>query len=375
VRNPFTPSFGSSPPLLVGRDDVIEQFSEAIDDGPGSPGRATLYTGSRGVGKTVLLNAVEERARSFGWLVITETATPGLVRRLVEEHLPSLLRDQDDDGTRRRLTGLNAPSGLGGASWETRDSHPVSAGLRNQICDLTDLLARHETGLLITVDEIPRRQTDDLRQLAAVVQHAFREDRDLAFVGAGLPSAISDLLNDDVLTFLRRADRHVLGPVDVLEVAQAIREPIETSGRTISVDACRVAADATGGYPFLIQLIGHNIWRQQPKERSISKEDVYKGVAAARHRMGSLVHEPALVDASHVDRSFLVAMAVDDGPSHMHDIANRLGVSAGYAGQYRRRLIEAQLIESTAYGEIDFAVPYMRDYLRDQAAGLSVPAE
>ena len=59
--NPFHPSFGVSPPLLVGRDDLVEEFVEAIENGPGASGRATLYTGPRGAGKTVLLSAIEDR--------------------------------------------------------------------------------------------------------------------------------------------------------------------------------------------------------------------------------------------------------------------------------------------------------------------------
>ncbi len=70
MPNPFHPGFGVSPPLLVGRDSLIAEFGEALEDGPGSAGRATLYTGARGSGKTVMLNAVEDRARSAGWVVI-----------------------------------------------------------------------------------------------------------------------------------------------------------------------------------------------------------------------------------------------------------------------------------------------------------------
>ncbi len=55
MTNPFHPTFGVSPPLLVGRDDVLAEFGQALDDGPGSSGRATLYTGARGAGKTVVL--------------------------------------------------------------------------------------------------------------------------------------------------------------------------------------------------------------------------------------------------------------------------------------------------------------------------------
>lgn len=77
--NPFHASFGVSPPLLVGRDGVLEDFVEALEDAAGAAGRATLYTGARGAGKTVMLNAVEDRAKEHGWLVISETASPGFV--------------------------------------------------------------------------------------------------------------------------------------------------------------------------------------------------------------------------------------------------------------------------------------------------------
>jgi hypothetical protein len=91
VGSPFTPSFGTSPPLLAGRDELIALFAEALDDGPGATARATLYTGARGAGKTVMLNVVEETARKRGWLVISETATSGFITRLSDDHLPRLL--------------------------------------------------------------------------------------------------------------------------------------------------------------------------------------------------------------------------------------------------------------------------------------------
>jgi hypothetical protein len=91
VANPFKPSFGVSPPVLVGREKLIEEFVEGLEDGPGSAARATIYTGARGSGKTVMLNAVEGRARELGWLVVSETASPGFVDRITRQELPRLL--------------------------------------------------------------------------------------------------------------------------------------------------------------------------------------------------------------------------------------------------------------------------------------------
>ena len=79
------------------------------------------------------------------------------------------------------------------------------------------------------------------------MQHAFREGRELAFAGAGLAASISDVVNDEVLTFQRRADRHALGSVGRSDVERAFREPIEAAGRTISAAALEVMIDGAGG--------------------------------------------------------------------------------------------------------------------------------
>jgi AAA ATPase domain len=368
VPNPFHPSFGVSPPLLVGRDHLLEDFVEALQDGPGSAGRATLYTGARGAGKTVMLNAVEDRAKSLGWVVISETASPGFIGRIVRQHLPRMLAGFDPDAVGRRLSGITAPLGAGGVAWNTVEAHVAEMGLRNQVELLTELLAENGTGLLVTLDEIHHNQIGELRELATTVQHAFREERELAFVGAGLASSISDVTGDEVLTFLRRAERHALGSVGRKDVERALREPIEGSGRRVDDIALAAMVDGTRGYPFLIQLVGAQTWRLHPNVTEISIEDAERGVSNALRRLGSLVYEPALADTSAIDRSFLLAMAQDDGPAKMADIQHRLGVDVRYASQYRLRLIAAELIEPVRHGYVDFALPYLREYLREHAA-------
>lgn len=370
MANPFKPTFGATPPLLAGRDEQIADFADALDDGPGASGRATLYTGARGSGKTVMLNAVEDEARSRGWLVVSETATEGLIETLTKSRLPALLRNIDPDAVRRHLTQVELPLIKGGISWDTVESHVVAMDLREQVNLLTDLLAENETGLLITVDEIHPARSAELRQLATVIQHAFRENRQLAFVGAGLTASVSDLLNDDVLTFLRRADRHNLGSVDLDHVRQAIEQPIIESGRTVEPSALQAMVEGTRGYPFLIQLVGAQCWRINPTVNTITRNDAKQGIERAHLRLGSLVHAPALNQLSDIDKSYLLAMSQDDDRSSTGEIAARLNVSPHYAGVYRDRLIASELIEPAGYGFVDFTLPYLREYLREHAASL-----
>lgn len=372
ASSPFRPSFGTTPPVLAGRDQVIAAIGDALDDGPGALGRATLFTGGRGVGKTVMLNEAEAQAKERGWVVLSETATRGLVARMVSEGLPLVARQLDFPPLERRISGVNLPLNLGGVDLDVTQKNQAAAGLRTQLNELTDHLDRQGTGLMITVDEIHAGRQDDLEALGAVIQHCFREERPVALVAAGLPAAVQDLLKAKVLTFLRRADRHHLGAVDSADVALALRQPIETAGRSITDEALAEAVAGTGGYPFLIQLIGHWIWRARPTAPVIDLAQVGEGVTAARRRMGSLVHEPALYDLSSVDRTFLAAMATDPGPSQMSDIASRMSVNTNYASQYRLRLIAADMIKPAGHGRVSFALPYLRDYLHEHAATLGL---
>ena len=363
--NPFKPTAGATPPLLVGRDDTLEEFSESLDDGPGAPARLALFTGPRRIGKTVMLTEVADLALRRGWVTLSETATPGLIGRLT--HAASAALGEVDPATApgRSVTGVSLPGIGGGVTFSAR---PVAAvQWRSEVGRLLDVLERNDTGLLITVDEVHRAAREDLRDLAATFQHLIREDRNVALAVAGLPSAVSDLLNDDVLTFLRRATPFALDDVPLDAVRDALRATVTQEGRTIAEDALTAATDATSGYPFMIQLVGYHVWRKATGQH-IDLNAVHAGIPAARKRLGSTVHAAALADLSAVDRTYLLAMSQDDGESSTGELAQRLHETPHYASVYRARLIAAGVIEPTRRGYVDFAIPYLREYLREHAA-------
>ena len=369
--NPFRPTFGSSPPVLVGRDALVDQFSGGLEEGPGAPDRATLYTGTRGSGKTCLLNTAEDAATSRGWWTISETANAGLVSRFVSDHLPRALAEVDTDDRRSTLTGVSGPFGLG-ANWQSTDDHRPMPSLRSQLALLTELMDDRDAGVLVSLDEVHGGDIDELRELCTTVQHLIRENRQIAFVAAGLPDAIQNrLLRDPVLTFLRRAERHRLGMLSPLESADGLRIPIERGGRSITDDALAEAVELTAGYAYMVQVVGHTIWKQDPQRSTIDTADVAAARPAAIERVGRLVHDPSLAALSDRDRQFLAAMALDSGPSKMSDIAERLGVDKNYASQYRRRLLATELIEAPQRGAVAFALPYLRDHVR----GLDIPLD
>ncbi|WP_417564204.1 ATP-binding protein [Microbacterium sp.] len=312
-----------------------------------------------------MLTEVAERASANGWIAVDVTASPGML-----DEVADMLSARAQELLPRRGREVTSV-GAAGFSLGLAPSERATTGWRRYMTALITALNDRGTGVLITVDEV-HASVDELRQLASTYQHFVREDLDVAIAMAGLPSAVSALLNDDVLTFLRRAHRTTLEDVSLDAVEAALGQTITTEGRSITPAGLAKAAAATLGYPFLIQLVGFHIWRQHPDTTEISAGDVDAGIQGARRRLGTSVHEASLADLSAVDRTFLVAMAQDDRPSKLAAIASRMGVDTNYASQYRARLIDAGIIEPAGHGLVTFTVPYLRDYLQEHAATMGL---
>jgi hypothetical protein len=84
LQNPFRPTAGATPPDLVGRGGVLDEFAYGLRIGSGAPGLLTIFTGARGIGKTVMLGAAEDLALASGWAVVSETATGRFLGRIGE---------------------------------------------------------------------------------------------------------------------------------------------------------------------------------------------------------------------------------------------------------------------------------------------------
>jgi type II secretory pathway predicted ATPase ExeA len=364
--NPFRPSAGANPPALIGRDEVLDEFEESLKAGPGSPYRLLRITGSRGSGKTVLLNALGQRAKKLHWDVIDETASEDFITRLIIALRESKLE---------HIKSFSLPSigieGLGNAALGSIEfsDRALPMTLRESMTKRIEHISKHHTdrGLFITLDETQGADATELRALAIATQHLIRENLNIAIAFAGLPGMASSLLHGNVTTFLRRAAPISLKDIPYDLVRESFTHVMRENGYSIDADALETATEATQGYPFMIQLVGYNIWRKATNNH-IDLAAAESGAEAAKIRLGGTVHEPAIENLSEVDRTYLLAMAQDEGPSRTSDIAQRLDKDVQYAGRYRERLIQSGIIFASSYGYVDFTIPYLRQWLQEHAA-------
>ncbi len=182
---------------------------------------------------------------------------------------------------------------------------------------------------------------------------------------AGLPYAVSDVLNDTVLTFLNRAEKVELGPISVSSIRAYYDRAFSETGIECPDDILDKAAEATHGLPYFMQLLGYYMTEYAEYSKRIDITLFNKARSAAVRDMNDNVFNPVISPLSDNDRHFLKAMAECEEPAGIDELKKRLGSKAASVQTYRKRLIEAGVIESPRRGELVFAIPYFKEYLRN----------
>lgn len=355
MSNPFNPSFGKRPTHFYGRQEIARSILSSIDD-TNSPWRTTLITGVRGSGKTSLLSDIRLNLNSPD--VITLYIVPN--EAILDSILTQLFRQLPKSISKNIPILKNISLNLGvsiGLEKDAKMPH-FTETFPYQIMELIDAHMRLNKHIVFLIDEA-QKHTEDIRVFINTYQDLVMREYSVSLVMAGLPSVISDILNDDVLTFLRRAKQVELENVEVMIVEHEFKKVFKEFDVTVSENLISEFAKATYGYPYLIQLIGYYLW-EALYGNSILLDDV---LFYAKMELFRNVHNLIFADLSNQDRAFVFAMAEDDRISSTLDIRQRMGKTSNFISLYRERLISAGVIKPTGHGLLAFNYPYMKEFL------------
>ena len=357
----FSPAFGNRPSKLVGRETVVAQLLDGLSSKRGSRERATVLLGQRGMGKTVLLWELADRARERGFVVASPTVvSANMLDRIIEK-----VQSDGERHIKNRRKIVGGSVGAFGFNFGLEFSPQVqeTKSFGYKILELAKRLGEQGHGLLILVDEL-QADSPELKQLLISYAELVGERQNVAIVLAGLPASVSAVLNDRVLTFLNRANKVVLGPLAEGDVDAYYASAFKELGLAIDADMRREASSFVEGSPYMLQLLGHNLVQYAGEERAVTREVLQDAFFASRLTFEDDICKTTLASLSERDADFLTAMAQDAGPSRISCIAQRMGVSDDYAQKYRKRLLDAGIITKGRRGFVEFAVPYLADYLK-----------
>lgn len=361
MRNPFTPTFGKIPPHLAGREYLVEELLGALENGPGDPNQTSILVGARGTGKTATLAYVCSQADSMGWISVSVTCVDGMMQDILEQIVRKASHVLDPDNT-KKLSGFGLTTPVGGVSVNWENAKKSEGNWRSKLTDVLEVLNGKDIGLLITVDEVDPK-SEEMISLVAIFQHFVTEERKVALFMAGLPHRVSQLLNGQSVSFLRRAGRKELSAIPDIEVGIAYEQTAASGGKKFEDAALKDAVRHTFGFPYMMQLIGFRSWANAGESDTIKVADVERGIKLAEQDLNTRVLKQTLDELSDNDLLFLQAMLKDEVDSEAKALASRLGKSSSHVSTYKRRLLDAGVIEPSARSRVRFALPGLREYL------------
>lgn len=357
MNNPFNPSFGRIPEILLNRGQLIDEITDELDN-PNSPYKVSIVYGMRGVGKTTFLTEVGHRmARKSNWLVVDLAMESDLLATLIDN-----LYIKANSKLKKVFAAI---SGLSFSAFGLQLSANIQHTLSTYQGILTQMFARlkeNGTKVLITIDEV--KTTKELKNFASYYQLLNREDYPVALMMTGLPENISELQNEDVLTFLLRGKRIALSSLDLAQIKLSYQHVFEQASYSVQPGALTKMAVMTKGYSYAFQLLGYLVWKQAQASGAINQDLLTKVKPEYLVELGQNVYSKIFDSLSKQDRKFLYAMAANKQTKVLiSDIRRRLHKPSNYVANYRRRLLDDQVIQAAGYGEVAFTLPYFREYV------------
>jgi hypothetical protein len=403
IRNPYAPGAGQRPPELAGRDEQLAAFDVVLERvAKGRPERSVVLTGLRGVGKTVLLNALRSAAVRAGWGTgKLEARVDQSIRRPLASALHQAIRElgpsggagehalgvvksfaQREAGAGAKLRdrwnpGISVPAVAGRA-----DSGDIEIDLVELLSDVGGMASDTGRGIAIFIDELQDLGPDDVSALCAACHEVSQERLPIVVVGAGLPHlpavlSASKSYSERLFRYLR-IDR-----LERVAADAALEVPAEEEGAAYSPEALAELYAVTGGYPYFLQAYGKSVW-DKATSSPITLEDVRVAAPEAEAELAVGFFGSRFERATPAEREYLRAMAevanalsgngsgaleggrgwVDAVPTA--EVAKALGKKPQSLSPARDALLKKGLIYSGERGLIAFTVPHFGKYLLDQ---------
>lgn len=380
ARNPFAPGAGTPPPEFTGRDQLLAAATLALRRIKLSrPARSQLLLGLRGVGKTVLLNAIAKMALSESFITIAVEAPED--RRLADLLVPPLRRELfrldtvsgAKEAVRRAMGALRAFAAafkvkVGDVEFGvepatgTADSGDLDFDLAELLQLVADAADKAKQPLALFVDEVQYLNETDLRALIVALHRCAQAQLPLILFGAGLPQLAA--LAGEAKSYAERLFGYPeVGSLPNDAAAAAIEKPLAAEGVRITKEALQEILTQTDGYPYFLQEWGAKAWDAAPSS-PIRIEAAKQATSDALAQLDRGFFRVRWDRLTPRERDYLRAMAeLGPGPHRSGAISDILGVSVTSAGPLRNALIRKGMIFSQQHGETAFTVPLFDQFL------------
>ncbi len=338
--NPYTLVFGQPPLEEIERTAQAERIiQEFCQERPSN--RINLITGVRGCGKTVFLTHIANRLQQKdNWIVVNlnpkRDLSIGLAAKLDSNRfLHGIFHKAEIN-----LSAFGIGMGIKGV--------PAISDIEEALVRMLQSIKKHGKRVLITIDEASN--TQEMRAFASTFQILLREDLPVFLLMTGLYKSIDNLRNAEGMTFLERAPRTMLSPLDIYLIQQNYSLTLGLK----EDEAMRLAKESKG-YSFAFQTIGYFMW-ENPENRE-------KAIQSAKEYLYEFAYWKIWSELSKIDKRIVRAIAKVPGGC-VGEIRAILQYTSNQFNPYRNRLLKAGIIWSPENGTVEFNLPWFGDFAR-----------
>lgn len=338
MSNPYTLVFGQPPLEIIERKTQADRIiSEFCQDRPSN--YLNLVTGIRGCGKTVFITQIANRLREKKeWIIVNLNPQRELLTALAAK----LNSDQVLSGIFREAEINLQAFGFGVGIKGT----PPITDIEEALIRMLRSIRKHGKRVLITIDEVTNSR--DIRIFASTYQIFLREELPVFLLMTGLYNQIDRLRNAEGMTFLERAPRTVLSPLNFLAMVDKYIHTLKVKEET----AIRLAK-ATKGYSFAFQVVGYYAWEQP--------DHLGQALTDAREYLFEFAYQKIWSELSAKDRDLVLAI-FRSGTGEVSRVRDLMNWTSNQFNPYRDRLLKSGVISSPQTGYVELSLPWFGEY-------------
>ena len=378
--NPYRPGAGLMPTYLAGREDDIksvESLFEALTYN--IPVQSVIFSGLRGVGKTVLINRlqliaeekdifckhieVEERNDFISQIAACSQA---FLRRLSAKEKFRNMIQKPLDAIKTFVVSFDPNDQTFSLSMQEKElyrSSNLTQSLTDVFTSLGEAAYNSRTPICFFIDEIQYMKQSELGALIAAMHRTNQLGYPVMMIGAGLPK-IYKMLSDEKSYSVGLFIYIVIDSLKEEQARQAITVPAEKFGVSYTEQAIERIIEVTKGYPFFIQQFCQIIYQKAEKKQieraqadSCEKEffeALDKGFFKVRYER-----------CTENDKKFIFAMVqCGELPCTIANVAKNMKKSVSAISTIRAQLIGKGIIYPVRYKELDFTVPEFDGFIK-----------
>ncbi len=381
IINPYRTGAGLMPGVFAGREELIENSTEYFESiKEGIPIKSIAFSGYRGVGKTVLLNRLQEIAEEhdISSYHIEIERTSSFIAKLSDCCKKFIRKNSTLEKAKNVISvAIDALKSLEiSYSPESSDftlsmqeralykTSDLSQGLQDLFCSIGEIAKKKKTAICLFIDEFQYISQEEMDAFISALHRANQLSLPIMAVCAGTPEMIKMLYKEK--TYVERL--FIFPKLEMLtekDVAIAIAEPGKKVGLSFTDGALKEIYNITEGYPYFVQQYGQILCNQISTDTNITETFVKNILGKYYEELDKNFYMVRFTERGALEKECLIAMAqAEILPCNISFIAKMTNKTTKQIAPTLSRLKNKGLISFENINEIDYTVPGFPGYIK-----------